>query len=228
MLGAPLIAALATVALAAPVIPRQASCVSGVHIIVARGSNEDPGEGAPGVVATLIKNAIPGSDSVAVDYPASIISTSDPLYPKSVSDGITDTINKIHDYVDTCGASSRIVLIGYSQGGNVMTDVLAGGVFKPDPIDPSYGQYITGVVVFGDPSFTYPESFDLGTSTSDGLFSRNEDGDSEALLNTYSNVIESYCDDGDPFCASGDDEDVHHHYFDKYSQQAADFIVSIN
>lgn len=142
MISLLLTSALAAVSLAAPLQPRQApTCVSGVYIIVARGSNEDPGEGAPGVVATLIKNAIPDSASVAVDYPASIISTSDPLYPKSVSDGITDTINKIHAYVDACGSSSRIVLLGYSQGGNVMTDVLAGGVFKPDPIESSYGQY---------------------------------------------------------------------------------------
>jgi hypothetical protein len=75
---------------------------------------------------------------VAVDYPADICC--DTLYPGSVSDGITDTISKIHDYVATCGAASRIVLIGYSQGGNVMTNVLAGGVAKPDPLGEEYRQ----------------------------------------------------------------------------------------
>jgi acetylxylan esterase len=121
---------------AAPVDRRQ-SCVSGLYIISARGSNEDPGEGKVGQVSTLIKNAVPGSTSVAVDYPAAII-TDDSIYPASVTDGINDTIEKITSYVDTCGSSSRIVLLGYSQGGNVMTDVLAGGVFKPDPISDAY------------------------------------------------------------------------------------------
>lgn len=82
--------------------------------------------------------------------------------------------------------------------------------------------------MFGDPSHTYPESFDQGTSTDDGIFSRSPDGDSEELLNTYANLLQSYCDTGDPFCDSGDDESVHHTYFDKYSQDAADFVVSLN
>jgi acetylxylan esterase len=121
---------------AAPVVHRQ-SCVSGLYIIAARGSNEDPGEGKVGQVSELIKNAVPGSTSVAVDYPAAIIDD-DSFYPLSVSEGIDDTIEKITSYVDTCGSSSRIVLLGYSQGGNVMTDTLSGGGLKPDPLPETY------------------------------------------------------------------------------------------
>ncbi|MBE7180837.1 MAG: cutinase family protein [Terriglobus roseus] len=138
-------ASLAALALASgisalPLAARQVTCVSGVYIISARGSNEDPGEGKVSEVSTLIKNAVPDSVSVAVDYPAAIIS-SDSTYPASVTDGINDTIEKIHSYVDTCGASSKIVLLGYSQGGNVHTDVLAGGVDKPDPLTDDYRPY---------------------------------------------------------------------------------------
>ena len=50
------------------------------------------------------------------------------------------TINKIEAYVDNCGSDSQIALIGYSQGGNVMTDVLAGGVDKPAPLSDQYRQ----------------------------------------------------------------------------------------
>ena len=134
--------AFALTSTAAPLfpLPRQTTCYSGVYMIVGRGSTEDPGEGKPGAVADAVAALIPDSASVAVDYPASII---DPPYPESVSDGIDDTIDKIHTYVDACGADSNIVLIGYSQGGNIMTDVLAGGVAKPDPLDPSYAQYST-------------------------------------------------------------------------------------
>lgn len=131
---------LAGVASAAPVDleQRQVTCYPGVYLIVARGSNEDPGEGKPGMVADLVETMIPGSGSVAVDYPASIV---DPLYPDSVGQGIDDTIAKITAYVDACGAASRIALVGYSQGGNVMTDALAGGVAKPDPLSTAYSQY---------------------------------------------------------------------------------------
>lgn len=122
----------------APVRHRQVTCYSGVYMVIARGSNEDPGEGRPSLVADLVAAAIPGSGRVAVDYPATITG---PLYPTSVTDGIKDAIEKIESYIDTCGSSSRVVLIGYSQGGNVVTDVLAGGVAKPDPITPAYAQY---------------------------------------------------------------------------------------
>lgn len=129
---------LAALSMAAPLSTRQ-SCASGFYIIVARGSNEAPGEGKPGQVADLIEQMVPGSYSVAVDYPATIIAD-DSSYPSSVTDGINDTENKITSYVAACGSDSRIVLIGYSQGGNVMTDVLAGGVDKPAPIGEQYRQ----------------------------------------------------------------------------------------
>nr|POF18612.1 acetylxylan esterase 2 [Quercus suber] len=219
------LATLASVANAIPILSRD-TCYSGLYMIVARGSNEAPGEGKPGMVADLIAARVPNSASVAVDYPATIIS-SDDEYPESVSDGINDTIDKIQRYVAACGDESRIVLIGYSQGGNVMTDVLAGGVDKPAPLDSSYMRYITGVVVFGDPSFTADQSFDVGTSTKDGIFARRENGASLALLNTYADVIRSYCDEHDPFCARGDDLSVHTSEVENHENQAADFIVSL-
>lgn len=116
---------------AAPIAPRQQICYTGFYMIVARGSEEAAGEGKPGQVADMIAARVPDSFSIATDYPASI---ADPVYSTSVTDGIEDTKTKIQNYVDACGDASRIVLIGYSQGGNVMTDVLAGGVDKPDPI----------------------------------------------------------------------------------------------
>lgn len=47
-------------ALSLPVDRRQVTCVSGLYIISARGSNEDTGEGSLSQVSTLIKNAVPG------------------------------------------------------------------------------------------------------------------------------------------------------------------------
>lgn len=134
------VAALASYACAAPLeVQPRVACASGLYMIVARGSNEAPGEGKPGAVADAVVSRLPGSVSVAVDYPASIVGGD--LYPESVTKGINDAKKKVVDYVASCGDKSRIVLIGYSQGGNVMTDLLAGGVAKPDPLDPSYRKY---------------------------------------------------------------------------------------
>lgn len=136
----PILAGLAAVASAAPITTRQQTCYSGLYMIVARGSNEAAGEGKPGQVADMIAAQVADSASIAVDYPATIIGNG-PAYPESVVDGINDTKTKIQDYVNACGSASRIVLLGYSQGGNVMTDVLAGGVDKPDPIGDDLKQY---------------------------------------------------------------------------------------
>ncbi|KAI0860887.1 carbohydrate esterase family 5 protein [Xylaria cubensis] len=211
----------AVLAAAVPLAPRQ-TCYSGVYILAARGSNEPVGEGDIQEVSDLITAAIPNSASVAVDYPATIFS--DGTYVTSVTDGINNIISLYQTYVDACGASSRIVLLGYSQGGNVVTDALAGGVDKPTPLSTHYTQYLTGVAVFGDPTFTVGQSFDVGNATKSGIFSRG--GNSLALLSTYGPKIQSYCMVHDPVCAFGDNLNVHYAEVGTFAQQAANFIIS--
>ncbi|KAI1177735.1 carbohydrate esterase family 5 protein [Nemania sp. FL0916] len=214
---------LVATATALPVVQQAAvTCVSGLYMIAARGSEEDPGEGPLSQVTSAVKALVPGSTSIAVDYPASIYD--DGTYPVSVYEGITDTINKIKAYVSACGSSSKIVLLGFSQGGNVMTDALAGGVLKPDPIGSQYKSNIRAVVTFGDPTYTTGQSFDVGNATKSGIFSRG--GDSLALLNTYASVLQMYCQVHDTICATGDSLDVHSAEVPTFAAQAAAFIVS--
>ncbi|GAP84590.1 putative carbohydrate esterase family 5 protein [Rosellinia necatrix] len=215
---------LAAMAAALPLAPSESAvtCASGLYMIAARGSGEDPGEGPLSMVTSMVKAMVPGSVSVAVDYPATIYG--DDLYPSSVSKGITDTINKIQAYVAACGSSSRIVLLGFSQGGNVMTDVLAGGVLKPAPLSETYRKNIRSVVSFGDPTYTTGQSFDVGDATKSGIFSRG--GDSLAKLNTYGSVIQMYCKVHDTFCATGDSLSVHSAEVATFASAAAQFIVA--
>ena len=157
-----------------------------------------------------------------------------------MNDGIEDTKTKIQDYVTACGSASRIALVGYSQGGNVMTDTLAGGTGKPDPIAQEYAQYseyirqryricvltrpVEAAVVFGDPRFNAGQAYSAGNSTSDGIFARDS---SLAALGAYAGILRSYCDEDDPFCASGDNLDVHYATVEKYTQAATDFVVGL-
>ena len=135
-LRAGVLLSLATAATASPLLRRQTTCYTGVYVIAGRGSEEAAGEGSTQQVADAIVAAIPGSGSIAVDYPASVF---DPPYFDSVSDGINNVISLIQTYVSDCGG--QIVLAGFSQGGNVMTDALSGGVDKPTPLDPSLVDY---------------------------------------------------------------------------------------
>lgn len=132
--------AFASFASAAPVEPRAGKCVSGLYMIVARGTNEPVGQGKSGQISEMVAARVPGSKSVAVDYPASAFGTG-PIYPQSVTIGIQDTKRKIEAYVANCGENSRIVLIGFSQGGNVITDTLSGGILKPAPLADEYRKY---------------------------------------------------------------------------------------
>lgn len=106
------------------------TCSSGVHIIVARGSNEAPGEGRIGSVTTLIKQAIPGSRSEAITYPATLNN-----YQSSETQGVAAMVQAIASYVRAC-PNGRFALLGYSQGAQVIGDALGGGSFDTAaPID---------------------------------------------------------------------------------------------
>ena len=83
---------------------------------------------------------------------------------------------------------------------------------------------VIGVAVFGDPRFNAGQTYSRGTSTKDGIFGRES---SLARLNTWANVLVSYCDEDDLFCASGTSLDVHYAEVEKYAQQAADFIIGL-
>ena len=127
-----LVAALAS---AKPVAlsPHGTTCYGGVYVIGVRGSSEAAGFGSTASVVSSILASIPNSGSLALDYPASVL---DPLYPASVVDGIDALTPLVIDYANSC--SGDIVLVGFSQGANVITDALGGGVDKPAPLAASY------------------------------------------------------------------------------------------
>jgi acetylxylan esterase len=125
---------LAAVASAAPVaLDSRVTCYSGVYVIGVRGTDEAAGYGSVASVVSSVLADIPDSTGVALDYPASYL---DPLYPISVTDGINTLISLVESYADSC--SGDIVLVGFSQGANIITDALAGGVDKPTPLTASY------------------------------------------------------------------------------------------
>lgn len=246
-------AALSSFASAAPVELLKNSCISGLYMIVARGTNEPEGQGKAGQVADMVAARIPNSASVAVDYPATAFGGG-VTYPESVTEGINDTKKKIQDYVAMCGDAARIVLIGFSQGANVMTDTLSGGILKPSPLSQEYQKYsqsslnawsgvkylgeallanllfiVTAVTVFGDPAFASNQVYDFGSNAdgpNQGIFSRTDNEGSMELLSRYSNVLASYCDQGDFYCARGWNPTTHGAEVPSHAQEATDFIVS--
>lgn len=73
-----------------------------------------------GYVDTKIRQSIPGSDSHNIVYPATLDN-----YADSVAQGVADAKQRVGDYAAMC-PDTAIVLLGWSQGGQVMTELLAG------------------------------------------------------------------------------------------------------
>lgn len=229
---------------AAPISPRQdVTCSAGVHIIHARGSTQSQEGDATLPVVERLLSAIPGSSESDVDYPAVIVSDTD-FYSTSVADGIDNLISQIESYVDACGDESRIVLLGFSQGGNVISSALAGGLVHPVPLSPSYKKYsecdlnlhqrlhlrsdtlsVKGAAVFGDPTHRAGRSYNAGDADGSGIFKRI--WPSLPLLNYYADVYRDYCAEGDFFCDAGGSLEVHSAEVDMYGDDAADWIIGL-
>ncbi|KAJ2894712.1 acetylxylan esterase 2 [Zalerion maritima] len=200
-----------------------ASCAAGVHLIVARGSAEDPGLGRTGVVAGNVTEAISGSTVEAVEYPATI---DDPTYFDSEAEGNAAMGALLKSYVDKC-ADGKVVLMGYSQGAQVASDLVCGtseALFDgSDDLSADYSSNIVAVVLFGNPAHLGNASWNAGTSTEDGIFPRTE----PSLCDPYADKMRSWCDTGDIYCDSGNDTSVHGTYFDKYTDEATEWVVSM-
>ncbi|KAJ4415846.1 hypothetical protein N0V82_007106 [Gnomoniopsis sp. IMI 355080] len=199
------------------------ACVTGsaVHMIIARASTEQPGPGIIGAVATQVVQKLPGSDMIAVDYPATLTD-----YANSEASGVAAMTTLLTDYASRC-PDSKVVMMGYSQGAQVAADVLCGTndgtLFKSTAaVNSSVLDKVTAVVLMGDPSKAMNESFINGTSTKNGIFPRQSVQDCSAIEER----MVSYCNANDTFCDSGSSIQVHLSYVENNGTAAMDFIVS--
>ncbi|KAF9869981.1 hypothetical protein CkaCkLH20_12590 [Colletotrichum karsti] len=203
-----------------PIVQRQAAgCATGVHMIVARASTEQPGTGIIGSVADRVQAQIPGSDIVAVDYPAQL----NPYNPSQRA-GVTAMTKLVQDYAKQC-PQTKMVLMGYSQGAHVTVDVLCGtsesGFDATPPQAADVTDKISAVVLMGDPSHVNGQPFNTGTSQRDGVFPRQDN----AACAAVANKMTSFCDTGDPFCDGGSNIQVHLGYVRRNGDDAVKFIV---
>lgn len=199
----------------------------GAHLIVARASTEPPGYGIIGAVKDQVLSRVPGSTAEAVDYPATLTA-----YVQSESDGVVAMKALLDSYITSC-PGAPVVLLGYSQGAQVVADTLAGqddtgfptnaSIASPEP-DSTLARVAAGIMM-GDPTFVPAESFHVGNATNHGLFPRQNVANFEAT--GLAGRLQSYCNAGDPYCAGGNFSTllVHLQYVTLYGNDAADFVV---
>ncbi|HEY3904171.1 MAG TPA: cutinase family protein [Streptosporangiaceae bacterium] len=211
-------------ALAAPeagAVTAPSSGCAAVNIITARASTESPGEGTTGSLVTQIVNSSKQTVSrESVSYPATLTN-----YASSESQGVTNAEQELTTAVQNCPNQEQ-VLLGYSQGAQVVMDVIAGNseVGSVAPVSTSISSHVVAIANFGDPGHVVNQAWDLGTATAKGLFPR---GSSQLrLLSAFgSSKISAWCDSGDPFCASGGNLNVHLTYLNRYQNAAASFVL---
>jgi cutinase len=198
--------ALAGGGLIAVATPAAAATCSDVDVVVARGTGE-PGRlgiivGDP--VFAALRNRITGKSlsSYRVDYPAS-------LAPDSASRGNADLVNHVTSRAAAC-ASQRFILVGYSQGADVVDNSIGissagaavGGPIVatiPAPVEPR----VAALLVFGNPIRA------IGRS----------------ITGTYAARTLDLCAAGDPVCQPGGTDVLAHLSYTRNANQAATFAA---
>jgi acetylxylan esterase len=109
-----------------PEIHERQSC-PGVHVFGARETTVSPGFGSSGTVVNMITQTYSGSTSEAINYPAcgGQSSCGGVSYGNSVKQGVSAVVSAVNAFNKKCPNTS-LVLVGYSQGGQIFDDALCG------------------------------------------------------------------------------------------------------
>ncbi|GAA2583914.1 cutinase Cfp21 [Winogradskya consettensis] len=180
-----------------------------VEVIGARGTTERPGLGillTP--LAQQLTRELPQSiRTTAVDYPANF------NYTASVRQGVTALAGDVQRTAAAC-KNTRFVLMGYSQGADVVGDALTSQSALPTALQ----DRVAAVLLFGDPTFTRNEPFNVTDGTRSGVFPRGA-----GRLNTFADRTQSFCNRNDQFCQGGTSLAAHLDYA-KFADDATAFV----
>ncbi|KAF2671397.1 alpha/beta-hydrolase [Microthyrium microscopicum] len=178
---------------------------SPLELIIARGTNEPPAPkygiivGDPLFDATLA--LLPNITGYAVNYPADLSCESRP-------DGVNDTLNHLYAQSRAC-PSQAYVLVGYSQGADVMH-------FAAAKISPYLYNRIYALVMFGDPGNRGPNELSP------------QGGNTPPFPAALARKLKENCAPGDPLCNNnGTDVNAHLSYNDAgttYISDSAKYI----
>ncbi|KAJ5301244.1 hypothetical protein PENANT_c104G01858 [Penicillium antarcticum] len=205
---------------------KRQSCPN-VHVFGARGTTVPPGYGLTITIVNEILSAYPGSTSEAISYPAcgGQSSCGGASYSSSVSQGIQAVASAVNTYNSKC-PQTKLVLVGYSQGGEIIDAALCGGGVPNQgytntaiPLSSSAVNMVKAAIFMGDPLFKTGLSYNFGTCTAGGFDARPAGFSCPSASN-----IQSYCDAGDPYCCNGNNAATHAGYITEYGSRALTFI----
>lgn len=210
------------------------------YVFVVRGSDE-PYPGRLGNLTKQICSAVGGTNKCGfenIEYPAKSSAWSETSWCDSATKGAKNGQEQMQAYSKKC-PDSKLIILGYSQGGSVAQDMLGGGggpTFKCEQgdnpaLDASVapGSNVIAAVTFGAVSRSRGQNFSVGAGNDyDGTRARTP----EQLqgLNQYADVLLDYCHYGDPICAVGSEpQDVNEHlnYFLEHNTQVVQWVAAM-
>ncbi|KAL7791477.1 cutinase domain-containing protein [Trichoderma ceciliae] len=215
------------------------TCARSLYILCARGSGEPAiapkagtypdNTGSPGYLALQVAKQVQGTVIAGVIYPAldstAMGAPSLTVYTSSENAGAKAIVEEVKQYHAAC-PNSKIALIGYSQGAQVIQDALCGGIggnFNSDaPLSPDLvNKNIIAVALIADPTHIANTTYDHGTGVNDGIFSRKN----TTVCNQYDSFTGSWCGKNDLYCDSGNNQTIHDLAPLTYAADVVQFVV---
>jgi len=209
-------------------LEERVSC-PGVHVFGARETTVSPGFGSSSTVVNEVLAAYSGSTAEAISYPAcgGQASCGGISYANSAAQGVAAVVSAVNTYNTNC-PTTQLVLVGYSQGGQIMDDALCGGGDTAEgitstavPLQASAVNMIKAAIFMGDPRYVAGLSYEVGTCEASGFDARPA-----GFSCPSASKIQSYCDAADPYCCNGNNAATHQGYGAEYGSAALTFIKS--
>ncbi|KAJ5756278.1 Acetylxylan esterase At 0.90 angstrom resolution [Penicillium manginii] len=209
-------------------IKGRANC-PGVHVFGARETTVSPGYGSSSTVVNEVLGAYSGSTAEAISYPAcgGQSSCGGVSYSSSVAQGIQAVASAVNSFNSQC-PDTKLILVGYSQGGEIMDAALCGGGVPNQGVtdtsvrlSSSAVNMVKAAIFMGDPLFRAGLPYDVGTCGAGGFDERPA-----GFTCPSASKIQSYCDASDPYCCNGSNAATHQGYGAEYGAQALTFIKS--
>lgn len=155
---------------------RQTSC-PGIHVFGARETTVSQGYGTSSVVVNAVLAAYSGSTSEAIVYPAcgGQASCGSISYANSVLQGVAAVKSQVNAFNTKC-PSTQLVIVGYSQGGQIFDDAFCGGGDTNEGLSDTSVQIqasavamIKAAIWMGNPRFISGLSYQVGTCKAQGV-----------------------------------------------------------
>ncbi|KAK7420707.1 hypothetical protein QQZ08_010288 [Neonectria magnoliae] len=201
----------------------------GIHIFGARETTASAGFGSAGALINMIIADHPGATSEAIVYPAcgGQASCGSVAYGDSAKQGTAAVAKAVNAFNKKC-PNSQIVLVGYSQGGQIMDNALCGGgdsgagiTDKAVPISAAAVKMIKAAILMGDPRYVSGLAYGVGTCKNGGFDAR-----ASGFVCPSASKVQLYCDAEDPYCCNGNDAAHHQQYVSIYGTKAKTFVNS--